>query len=157
MSELKCNKINKYEKTNNVKSEPPIEISTYSIEVGEKILEMGYCLKSGEKFIKKLTDVFWVREVIRCANPYRIIEIVKLVYSTCCNGVCVAIMPFKDFLNCKYDKYCNNIKRFPECSDNDYNRLFDYNIKSAVYKDEYLNFDEIDKLKARFGTSPFPY
>ena len=152
MSELKCKKINKYEKGNMVKLNPPVEISRYLIQDGTITLDTGFCLKSGEKIIRKLTKGFWVKKVIRYIDPNEILEIVKLVYTVYGGDTYVAVMPFNDFLNCRYHKYCKNIERYPRCSDNDFNKIFDYEIKCAFNTIEELSFDEIVELKASFGT-----
>lgn len=114
-------------------------------------------LKRGKKTIKELTEEFGVLEVIRCADSSEDFKFVKIIYSVLCGDLYISVMPFRAFLNCRFDKYCKHIKRFPQCSDNDFNRIFDYAVKFATYKDEKLSIDDIGRLEDSLGTSLIPY
>ena len=117
------------------------------------------CLVSGDRIVKKLTEDIQVYEVIRCADPTEDFALVKLIYSAggAIGDFYMAIMPFRDFLNCQYTKYCKHIARYSECSNSEFNRVLDYAVKFAAYKNENFSFEEIDKLTARMGTSPLEY
>lgn len=123
------------------------------------IKETAMCLVSGDRIVKKLTEDIQVYEVIRCADPTEDFALVKLIYSVgYAMGDCyMAIMPFRDFLNCQYTKYCKHIARYFECSNSEFNRVLDYAVKFAAYKKEELSFEEVDKLTANTGTSPLKY
>lgn len=141
------------------KSDAPTEIvrrMLYLTEHGTR-LDQNMYLVCGNQMVKELTEEFLVFDIIRCVAPSEDFMLVKIIYTVIGRDLYQAVMPFRAFLNCQYDTYCQNIKRFPQCSDNDFNRAFDYAVKFASYKNEKLSWDELDILGANLGTSTIPW
>lgn len=141
------------------KSDAPTEIVSrmlYLTEHGIR-LERNMHIVCDNQMIKELTEEFHVFDVIRCVAPSEDYTFVKIIYTVIGRDLYQVVMPFRAFLNCQYDTYCKNIKRSPQCSDNDFNRAFDYAIKFASYKDKKLSWDELDILGDNLGTYTIPW